>query len=157
MGRSLTLTQTLTLDNPTPTPTPDPDPNPYPTPNLTLTRYKALYREGAEAQHMYILLQGSLRHTALTTTVAEASELQAVDTLPTAPCPLLTTHCPLLTTHYSLLPAPCSLLPTPYSLTGENVSSLRAEIFVGGVTHTCWAVHGHPAQKIVTSFLAHHL
>ena len=116
MGRSLTLTQTLTLDNPTPTPTPDPDPNPYPTPNLPLTRYKALYREGAEAQHMYILLQGSLRHTALTTTVAEASELQAVDTLPTAPCPLLTTHCPLLTTHCSILTTHYSLLTTHYSL-----------------------------------------
>jgi hypothetical protein len=73
-----------------------------------------LYREGAEAQHMYILLQGSLRHTALTTTVPEASELQAVDTLlpAPAPCSLLPAHCSLLTAHCTLLTAHCSLLTT---------------------------------------------
>jgi hypothetical protein len=79
-----------------------------------------LYREGAEAQHMYILLQGSLRHTALTTTVPEASELQAVDTLLPAPAP-----CSLLPAPCSLLTAPCSLLTAHYSLLTAHYSPHR--------------------------------
>jgi hypothetical protein len=87
---------------------------------------------------MYILLQGSLHHTALTTSVAESSELQALAAprtthypLHTAHYSLLTTHYPLLatrypppTTHYTLLTTRYSLLTTHYSLLTTHYSLL---------------------------------
>lgn len=47
------------------------------TPRRFRRRYKVLYREGAKAQNMYILLEGRIAHTSLVSEVTEALRLQA--------------------------------------------------------------------------------
>ena len=88
---------------------------------------------------MYILLQGSLHHTALTTSVAESSELQALaaprtthHAQRTAHCSLLTTHYPLPTTHYTLLATHYPLHTARYSLLTTHCSLLATSQTVEG-------------------------
>ena len=45
---------------------------------IHLGRYKSLYREGGKAENMFILLEGTLEHTALESELSEALRYQVV-------------------------------------------------------------------------------